>query len=74
MKSVCEKAYMCAMAKRGISMQMRVSVRPSDMCSASVYGPNFRIIPAATKIEMAIDCQKEKKRIPFTHRNFGTGL
>jgi hypothetical protein len=27
----------------------------------------------ATRMEIPIDCQKEKKRIPFTQRNFGTG-
>jgi len=29
---------------------------------------------AATRAEIATDCQKEKKRIPLTHKNFGTGL
>lgn len=25
-------------------------------------------------MEIAMDCQNEKKRIPFTQRNFGMGL
>ena len=28
----------------------------------------------ATRIEMKMDCQNEKKRMPFTQRNFGMGL
>ena len=44
------------------------------MCSLSVYGPSLVIAPTATRVEIAIDCQNEKKRIPFTQRNFGTGL
>lgn len=30
--------------------------------------------PAATRMEMPMACQKEKKRMPLTQRNFGTGL
>jgi hypothetical protein len=62
------------MAKKGISRHMSVSVRPNEMCSLSVYGPNFVITPAATRMEMASDCQNEKKRMPLTQRNFGMGL
>lgn len=74
MKSVYEKAYMCAKAKNGISRQMSVSVSPREICSLSVYGPSFLMAPAATRREMPVDCQKEKKRIPLTQRNLGTGL
>ena len=55
-------------------MQMRVSLSPTEMCSGSVYGPNLVMTSAATRIEMPMDCQNEKKRMPFTQRNFGTGL
>jgi hypothetical protein len=55
-------------------MHMRVSVSPSEMCSLSVYGPSLVMTPAATRIEMARDCQNEKNRIPLTQRNFGIGL
>ena len=65
---------MCASAKSGISRQMSVSVRPSEMCSLSVYGTNLVMAPAATRMEIKIDCQKEKNRMPFTQRNFGIGL
>ena len=44
------------------------------MCSESVYGPRWLIAPPATRMEMKRDCQKEKKRIPLTQRNLGTGL
>lgn len=30
--------------------------------------------PTATRKEMPMDCQKEKKRMPLTQRNLGTGL
>lgn len=62
------------MAKKGISRQMRVSVRPRDMCSASVYGPSLIIAPAATRIDINNDCQNEKNRMPLTQRNLGIGL
>lgn len=65
---------MCAMAKNGISMHMRVSVRPSEIFSSLVYGPSLVMTPAATRMETPRACQNEKKRIPLTHRNFGTGL
>lgn len=33
-----------AMAKRGISKQIKESTRASDMCSASVYGPTTSLV------------------------------
>jgi hypothetical protein len=65
---------MCAKANIGISTHMRVSVSPTDICSASAYGPSLEMAPAATRMEIAIDCQNEKNKMPLTHRNFGTGL
>ena len=55
-------------------MQMRVSLRPTEMCTESIYGPSLVMTLAATRMEMTKDCQNEKKRMPFTQRNFGTGL
>ena len=65
---------MWAKAKKGISMQMRRLLRPADTCSGSVYGPSLAMTPAATRMEIPMDCQKEKNKIPLTQRNFGTGL
>jgi len=55
-------------------MQIRRSLSPTETFSGLVYGPRREMIFAATRAEIATDCQKEKKRIPLTQRNFGTGL
>lgn len=55
-------------------MQMSRSLSPTETFSGLVYGPRRVMTPAATSAEMPTDCQKEKKRIPLTQRNFGTGL
>lgn len=55
-------------------MQTSASVIPKAKRSLSAYGPKWVIIPAATKIDINIDCQKLKNRIPLIQRNLGTGL
>lgn len=55
-------------------MQISRSVSPTETFSGWVYGPRWVIILVATRVEMTTDCQNEKKRIPFTQRNLGTGL
>ena len=58
----------------GISKQMRRSLRAVEMASVSVYGPRWVMTPEEARMETRTDCQKEKKRMPLTHMNLGTGL
>lgn len=66
------RTYMWRKAKKGISKQINVSWIAK--LSISIGKVEEWMMPVATRIATPRPCQKEKKMIPLTQRNLGTGL